>query len=219
MRKLKELDLGTSILCNGYAEYKAIKFLADPKATEKSCLDLWKEYSIGNKIIYKFSIGTYFFTKGCFYVNASEFLPPNNQKSNKMAKKIIGYKCPVAFTVQSAKFKVGEIFIVYKSNEYLYIPKSQQDPKYSVPADIVKSWEPAYEEDKKIIVPGSSYEVVIVNSHMTKIDGNEFKRSFWASALDVSMHSKAEVKIGCSKQFTLNQAWIESVLDAMERMS
>jgi len=142
----------------------------------------------------------------------------NNQKSKEMAKEISGYKCPMnMWNAKDGGVGVlkGDLFVKSGTGTLNYV--HHRISNTFLPKELVESWEPVY-EDKKIIVPGSSYEVVIVSRNTTMIDGNEFKRSFWASALDVSMHSKAEVKIGCSKQFTLNQAWIESVLDAMERM-
>lgn len=142
----------------------------------------------------------------------------NNQKSKEMAKKIIGFKCPVSMHNDFYSVPKGTVFKEVFDGEFRYYPEGNKNHECKIPKEIVESWEPVY-KDEKIIVPGSSYEVVIVSRNTTMIDGNEFKRSFWASALDVSMHSKAEVKIGCSKQFTLNQAWIESVLDAMERMN
>ena len=143
----------------------------------------------------------------------------NNQKSKEMAKEISGYKCPMnMWNAKDGGVGVlkGDLFVKSGTGTLNYV--HHRISNTFLPKELVESWEPVY-EDKKIIVPGSSYEVVIVSRNTTMIDGNEFKRSFWASALDVSMHSKAEVKIGCSKQFTLNQAWIESVLDAMERMN
>lgn len=138
-----------------------------------------------------------------------------SKQANPMAgekretKKIIGYKCPYNIL----HWNKGDIFKVWdKKIGYYYVPNISE----LLPKELVETWEPVYEDDK-IIVPGSEYEVVIVSKFLTTIAGYEFKKSFWNSALVVALHSKAQVKIGCSHQFTIDQKWIESVLDAMER--
>lgn len=141
----------------------------------------------------------------------------NNQKSKEMAKEIIGYKCPM--NIWNAKdggvgVLKGDLFVKSGTGTLNYV--HHRISNTFLPKELVETWEPVY-KDEKIIVPGTDYEVVIVNGVRTEIDGNEFPRSFWNSALIVSEHSKAKVMIGCSCQFTIDKYWIQSVIDAMNK--
>lgn len=153
--------------------------------------------------------------KGLTELSIDEICYLISKQANPMAgekretRKIIGYKCPYDIL----HWNKGDIFKVWERKiGYYYVPGTTD----LLPKELVETWEPVYENDK-IIVPGSSYEVVIVSKSLTTIDGYDFPRSFWAAAHEVSKHSKAQVRIVCSHQFTIDQKWIESVLDAMER--
>lgn len=137
-------------------------------------------------------------------------------KSDKMDKKIIGYKCPVEFEVSGTKYPKGTVYVKFINNKNLYVPSEDMSTVPSVPAALVETWEPVYEENIKIFVPNSSYEVKIINKNSSEIDGYSFPRSFWQSALEVSTHSKAKVMIGCNHQFNIDEKWILSVLNAMD---
>lgn len=176
---------------------------------------------IGNDVWYWIDSNNYAFTSGVQPSKLPEItfdeFKEHVLKSDKMDKKIIGYKCPVEFEVSGTKYPKGTVYVKSTTNnKNLYVPNNDMSTVPSVPAAIVKTWEPVYEEDMKILVPNSSYEVKIKGKDSSEIDGYSFPRSFWKAALEISSHSKAKVMIGCSHQFNIDEKWILSVLNAMD---
>lgn len=150
-----------------------------------------------------------------YYLISKQAKPMAGEK--RETRKIIGYKCPMDMWSPrdgGVGVKKGDLFVKSKVGDLNY--EHYRIKNTHLPKELVETWEPVYENDK-IIVPGSDYEVNIRSKDSTVIAGYEFKRSFWTSALVVALNSKAQIRIGCSHQFTIDQKWIESVLDAMER--
>jgi hypothetical protein len=65
----------------------------------------------------------------------------------------------------------------------------------------------------KLTVGG--YEVTVCSKNLVTIAGYDFAKDFWDAALVVSKHSKAEIKIGCFRQYEIDTNTINKVLDLM----
>ena len=94
-----------------------------------------------------------------------------NNKTN-MEKEIIGYKSPM----QIGGYPKGELFIVYGGNRNLYVPEQKNEESsrayYSVPKEIVETWEPVYKEDQtKTLVLGTGRIKVVISNGAVVVDG------------------------------------------------
>jgi hypothetical protein len=94
-----------------------------------------------------------------------------NNKTN-MKKEIIGYKSPVSIGLNTK----GTLYTVYHGNESLYIPDLTKNETYkayySVPKEIVETWEPVYKEDQtKTLVLGTGRIKVVIGNGVVVVDG------------------------------------------------
>lgn len=75
-------------------------------------------------------------------------------KTETMNKKIIGYKAPYDIYTETAYFKINKGDLLVKDSFPLYYKcvnwKVGECAKYLLAKEIVETWEPVYEEDKKL---------------------------------------------------------------------
>lgn len=75
-------------------------------------------------------------------------------KTETMNKKIIGYKAPYDIYTETAYFKINRGDLLVKDSSPLYYKcvnwKVDECEKYLLAKEIVETWEPVYEEDKKL---------------------------------------------------------------------
>jgi hypothetical protein len=83
--------------------------------------------------------------------------------------KIIGYKSPV--DMKGWKIKKGDIFKVYEENLRLYDTEAGTSP--CIAAEIVETWQPAYEQEEDIFV--GDYKVTFVGN------GAHISNAVWLS--------------------------------------
>jgi hypothetical protein len=149
-----------------------------------------------------------------------------------MKKEIIGYKSPM----QIGPNPKGTLYIKYSGNDDLYIPNNTIKNTYSVPKEIVETWEPVYKEDQtKTLVLGTSRIKVVISKGKIYVGytGNiiEFdslkrlydlmvgysdrKLNIVGTSTDYSV-SFSKVKIGCS-EFEVSE--IKQIVDTYNELN
>jgi hypothetical protein len=160
------------------------------------------------------------------YEQFEKYILKQNNKQNNM--EIIGYKSPT----QIGTHAKGELYI--KVNEYLYIPDSTRNTPnkmfYSIPKEIVETWEPVYKETSKTLVLGTSRIKVVISKGKIDVDnGNiidivQFKFLYQAltntemkgSSRPYDVSFPKGVKIGCS-EFEVSE--IKLIIDTYNELN
>lgn len=157
-------------------------------------------------------------------------------KQNNMKKEIIGYKSPM----QIGEHPKGTLYIIYSGNGSLYVPEvTKNEPSkayYSVPKEIVETWEPVYKEDQtKTLILGTGRIKVVISKGKIDVDkGNiiEFnslkklyalmmgysdrKLNIIGTSTDYSVSFPKGVSIGCS-EFEYNE--IKLIIDTYNELN
>jgi hypothetical protein len=125
-------------------------------------LDVYGGVSAGN--VYGNRVGT--------EITFEQFEKYILKNKTNMKKEIIGYKSPM----QIGGYPKGELFIVYGGNRNLYVPEQKNEESsrayYSVPKEIVETWEPVYKEDQtKTLVLGTGRIKVVISNGAVVVDG------------------------------------------------
>lgn len=88
-------------------------------------------------------------------------------KQNNMKKEIIGYKSPM----QIGPHPKGTVYVKYIQSHLTYVPEGALTYSYSVPKEIVETWEPVYKEDQtKTLVLGTSRIKVVISKGKIDVD-------------------------------------------------
>ena len=154
-----------------------------------------------------------------------------NNKTN-MTKEIIGYKSPITM----GDHPKGTLYIKYSGNNDLYIPNNTIKNTYSVPKEIVETWEPVYKEDQtktlvlgtgRIIVVISKGKIVVDNGNVIEFDSlkrvynlivgyNDRNINIIGASTDYSVSFPKGVKIGCS-EFEVSE--IKLIIDTYNELN
>jgi|694.fasta_scaffold01065_91 hypothetical protein len=120
-------------------------------------LDVYGGVSPGN--VYGNSVGT--------LITFEQFEKYILKNKTNMKKEIIGYKSPITM----GDHPKGTLYIKYSGNNDLYIPNNTIKNTYSVPKEIVETWEPIYKEDQtKTLVLGTGRIKVVIGNGVV-VDG------------------------------------------------
>ena len=161
------------------------------------------------------------------YADALELI----EDEQNMKKEIIGYKSPV----QISDYPKGTLYIKYSGNDDLYIPNNTIKNTYSVPKEIVETWEPVYKEDQtKTLVLGTGRIKVVISKSKIDVDkgneisfdslkkvydlmagGNDRRLNIIGASTDYSV-SFSKVKIGCS-EFEVSE--IKQIIDTYNELN
>jgi hypothetical protein len=186
-------------------------------------LGIWGGVRAGN--VYGNEIGT-----KITYEQFEKYILKQNNKQNNM--KIIGYKSPMKIGIHAK----GELYIKYGGNDNLYIPDSTKNDAdkvvYSVPKEIVETWEPVYKETSKTLVLGTSRIKVVISKGKIDVDNeNEIKfdslnevyrvmsgynLKIVGRSTDYTVSFPKVVKIGCS-EFELSE--IKLIIDTYNELN
>lgn len=152
-----------------------------------------------------------------------------NNKTN-MKKEIIGYKSPI----QIGPHPKGTLYTMY--GVHYYIPSQTTTTLYSVPKEIVETWEPVYKEDQtKTLVLGSGKIKVVISKGKIDVDngnviefdslkrvydlmvgGNDRRLNIIGTSTDYSVSFPKGVSIGCS-EFEYNE--IKLIIDTYNELN
>jgi hypothetical protein len=152
-------------------------------------------------------------------------------KQNNMKKEIIGYKSPM----QIGPKPKGTVYVVTGGTGDLYNARFSTSSIYTVPKEIVETWEPVYKEDQtKTLVLGTSRIKVVISKAKINVDngnviefdslkkvydlmvgGNDRRLNIIGTSTDYSV-SFPKVKIGCS-EFEASE--INIIIDAYNELN
>lgn len=147
-------------------------------------------------------------------------------KQKVIKKEIIGYKSPI----QIGPKPKGTLYTVYGGNGDLYNTQYSTSSMYTVPKEIVETWEPVYKEDQtKTLVLGTGKIKVVISKGKIDVDngnviefdslkrvydlmvgGNDRRLNIIGTSTDYSVSFPKGVSIGCS-EFDYNE--IKLIID------
>jgi hypothetical protein len=153
-------------------------------------------------------------------------------KQNNKKKEIIGYKSPMAI----GPFTKGTLYVKYIPSYLTYVPEAALTLTYSVPNEIVETWEPVYKEDQtKTLVLGTGRIKVVIGKGKIDVDngnviefdslkivydlmvgGNDRRLNIVGTSTDYSVSFPKGVKIGCS-EFEYNE--IKQIIDTYNELN
>lgn len=152
-----------------------------------------------------------------------------NNKTN-MKKEIIGYKSPM----QIGPNPKGTLYVVYDAD--LYNVQYSTASMYTVPKEIVETWEPVYKEDQtKTLVLGTGKIKVVISKAKIDVDngnviefdslkkvydlmvgGNDRRLNIIGTSTDYLVSFPKGVSIGCS-EFEYNE--IKLIIDTYNELN
>ncbi len=142
-------------------------------------------------------------------------------------RKIIGYKTPIVLFNED--LPAGTVYEIFENNK-LSVPKgSFKEGRgfYSLPNELVKSWEPVYEEvakDVKLVL-GSNKIRITIGKNKLQADGKDFNivgitkllECFETNITAVSGYPfSLEIRIGCS---TFSKTDIQKIVDTYKELN
>jgi len=140
-------------------------------------------------------------------------------------REIIGYKAP--YDLFGGSYKKDTVYIRDTGDfHFMYKPKKcVEGSKWSLPKEIVETWEPVYKEEEVILMLGNPSKSIIISKHKVVVEGKEIVLPY-LYALHSTMNaygnnigwpvSFREVKIGCS-YFTLEE--VTQVINKLEELN
>ena len=148
-----------------------------------------------------------------------------------MKKEIIGYLSPM----QIGPKPKGTVYVVYNEARDLYNARFAMSSMYTVPKEIVETWEPVYKEDQtKTLVLGTGRIKVVISKSKIDVDkgneisfdslkkvydlmagGNDRRLNIIGASTDYSV-SFSKVKIGCS-EFEVSE--IKQIIDTYNELN
>lgn len=154
-----------------------------------------------------------------------------NNKTN-MKKEIIGYKSPM----QIGPNPKGTLYVVHGVHDSLYNAQYSVASMYTVPKEIVETWEPVYKEDQtKTLVLGTGRIKVVISKGKIDVDngnviefdslkrvydlmvgGNDRRLNIIGTSTDYSVSFPKGVSIGCS-EFEYNE--IKLIIDTYNELN
>lgn len=202
-----------AIHCPTEEEYKNI---IDFLSLDKEWLNFWKNYKEQTCVdIYNKEEGyadvELYTSENFTIIKASEVL-----KNTQMNKKIIGYKAP--FDINGF-VKKGEIFRKTKSKFYPYSSESVSNGSHiTLPAEIVETWEPAYEELIQTVSVGGKFDIKVYldtkqifhkDSNITEFvtELMKLKRTNTVGGFGYGVEDVSFAWTGCEKQQTKLSDW------------
>ena len=193
-----------------------------PNFYERECdLDIYGGVSAGD--VYGNKVGT--------LITFEQFEKYILKNKTNMKKEIIGYKSPM----QIGPKPKGTVYVVYNEARDLYNARFAMSSMYTIPKEIVETWEPVYKEDQtKTLVLGTGKIKVVISKAKIDVDnGNviEFdslkrlydlmvgysdrKLNIVGTSTDYSV-SFSKVKIGCS-EFEVSE--IKQIIDTYNELN
>ena len=203
-----------------------------PNFYEKECeLDVYGGVSAGN--VYGNRVGTKItFEQFEKYILNNKTNMKIHLMKQAMKKEIIGYKSPI----QIGSHPKGTVYVKYIQSHLTYVPEGALTYSYSVPKEIVETWEPVYKEDQtKTLVLGTGKIKVVISKGKIDVDngnviefdslkrvydlmvgGNDRKLNVVGISTDYSVSFPKGVRIGCS-EFEVSE--IKQIIDAYNELN
>jgi len=192
-------------------DYSKVNYLNTVNHIKSAAANLGLVYGKGrdNSLFWEFQIKD--LKKDGFIQITYEEFKKYIKKENMKEKKIIGYKAP--YDLFQGNIKKGTIytFLALEKSVYKYSPK--ENKYFSLPREIVETWEPVYESTEKELILKSGKKLIIrqegvdTGNRIIKIE--ELKEIVWAGVPNANSNNNNKIagfnyyiqeiswKIGC----------------------